>query len=78
MWKKKMIRQFVKQIIKEKYDEWLSDIEVFEYIKSLEPKNNIEKRTLQSMACIIGGYIKMNKWEFINDKLYSLLSYLKK
>jgi len=76
--KKKLIKKLSEEIIQEKYSEWFSEIQILEYIKSFEPKNPIEKRILQRIACIVWWYLKMQKEWFKNNKLDYLLSILKK
>ena len=78
MSKKKMIIKMSDEILREKYKEWLTDRKVLNYIKKIIPKNDIEKKILQRMACIVGGSMKLKKKLFINEKLTNLLISFKK
>ena len=74
--KKKFIENLSNEIIKEKVIEWLSIEDIITFFKKQEPKNQIEKRTIQRSICILWGFLLMKKGEFKNKRLTDLLSYL--
>jgi len=75
--KTKFINKVSNDIMKEKFWEGYSPKMILKYAKKTVPQNKIEKRILQRIACVVGGWIKMKKEKFKNDNLVNLLSRLK-
>jgi len=78
MEKKRFIIEFSNIMIRDFYAEWLSETEILFKVKMMTPNNPIEKRILQRVACLVGWFIKIQEWKFVNQKLEHLLSLLRK
>lgn len=76
--KKKVIADVSNQIIKEMYGKGMTEQQILFEIKTMIPANPIEKRILQRVACIVGGFLKIQDWKIRNQKIEYLLSCLKK
>jgi len=74
---KKLVIELSNQIMSEKIKEWLSFDEIVLYLRSLEPKNKIEKRIIQRSICILNWYKMHNEWIIENKSIIHLIDYIK-
>lgn len=76
MWKTKFIKQLSNDIIKEKFQEWLSVEAIIAYFRLQIPQNDIELRVVKRSVCILWWFLLLQNGKFKNKRLIDLLSYL--